>query len=152
VKEELKQILSIVKSLRSKYQGSFTLGGNLLGDIGEELVRQNYNVTILKSNTATYDAIELGTNRKIQIKCTMTNSTYFPKNIVPEYFICIQINNDAGFKEIFNGPGQFIMDNYINKNPLKPKKASKDSYYILSCEKLKRKNKSVNGQDRIAIK
>jgi hypothetical protein len=85
MEQEIIRLLDITKSLRGKYSRSFTLDGRLVGDIGEALAKEFYNIELLPENTPQYDAIEIDTNRKIQIKTTMKKYFTFPFDHIPDY-------------------------------------------------------------------
>jgi hypothetical protein len=45
--QEIKQLLSITKTLKEKYNRSFSLDGRLVGDIGEVLAAEKYCLELL---------------------------------------------------------------------------------------------------------
>ena len=151
--EEIKQLLEITKSLRKKYEEhgrNFTLDGRLVGDIGEVLAAEKYGLELLPENTPIHDSIEKASGRKIQIKSSFKGYFYFPcgKDNVPNFFLCIVIKETGTVEEIFNGPGQFIVDNYVERNRLSP---FKETYYKLSKGILAKLNKEVDKKDKIKL-
>lgn len=144
--KEINQLLKITYSLRKQYGRSFTLDGKLVGDIGEILAKEKYGLVLLPENTPIHDAEEKATGRKVQIKSSFKGYSYFPYNEVPEYFLSLIIKLDGSTEELFNGPGQFIVDHYIKEHNLKP---YKNSYYPLSKGILKDLNKKVAVEDKI---
>jgi hypothetical protein len=151
--EEIKQLLAITQKLKDKYvhlNKNFSLDGKLVGDIGEVLAAEKYGLKLLGENAEIYDAEELATGRMVQIKSSFKGNSYFPhgENRIPDYFLSIVINEDGEISELFNGPGQFIVDNYINARNLKP---YKNHYYTLSRGILEELNKLVPVSEKIKI-
>ncbi len=53
----IEELLSIVKRLHNSYPGKkFTLDGRLVGDLGEVLVAENYDLTLHKGLRKHHDA------------------------------------------------------------------------------------------------
>jgi len=147
--EEIEQLLAITENLRQQYGLGFALGGNLVGDLGEVLASEKYGLTLLGNNTPTHDAQEIITGRMIQIKSSMQNRSYFPcRHAVPDYYIAIQILPNGELDEIFNGPGNFIVENYINARGL----VNNGQYvYTLSGNILRSLNNQVEVADKIQV-
>jgi hypothetical protein len=151
--EEIKQLLEITQKLKEKYihlNKQFSLDGKLVGDIGEVLAAEKYGLSLLDENAEIHDAKELATGRLVQIKSSFKGYSYFPfgDNRIPEYFLSIVINEEGEISELFNGPGQFIVDNYINTRKIKP---YKNHYYTLSRGVLEELNKLVDVKDKIMV-
>jgi len=151
--EEIKQLLAITKKLKEKYihlNKQFSLDGKLVGDIGEVLAAEKYGLKLLGENAPVHDAIELTTERKVQIKSSFRGSCYFPcgGERIPDYFLSVNILDTGELEEIYNGPGQFIVDHYILKNNLTP---YKNSYYTLSRGVLEKLNQQVEKSDKILV-
>ena len=146
--KEIKQLLKITKKLKEKYGRNFTLDGRLVGDIGEVLTAEKYGLELLPENTPLYDAfiIENNKKKKVQIKCSFKGNFQFPYDDVPKYYLCSIINEDGSLEEVFNGKGQYIVDNYITPRKLK---GYKNSYYTLSKGVLKALNKNTDNIDKI---
>ncbi len=146
--QEIKQLLTITQDLRDKYKRSFTLDGRLVGDIGEVLAAEKYGLALYPENMPLYDAYEIATGRKIQIKSSFKNYCYFPfgETKVPEYFLSINIREDGEIEEIYNGPGKFILEHYIISRNLKH---YKETYYTLSVGILRSLNKLVPDSEKI---
>lgn len=146
---EIKQLLEITKNLREKYKSyerGFSLDGKLVGDIGEVLAAEKYGLKLLKSNENKYDAIQIATNRQIQIKSSFKYNFYFPlENNIPDYFLCVNINEQGELEEIYNGTGQKVWKEYIIKRGLKGYKTG----YVLSCNLLKELNNTVSKEDKV---
>jgi hypothetical protein len=116
--KEIIELLKITASLKEQYEAehkrNFTLDGKLVGDIGEVLVAKKYGLTLYPENHPIHDAFEKTTQRKVQIKSTFRGSTYFPKTNIPDYFLAVKILPSGDLEELFNGPGTFILENYIH--------------------------------------
>jgi|SRR5690554_1274971 len=144
---EIEEFLKITETLKKRYDRSFTLDGKLVGDIGEVLVAEKYGLTLLNENNNTHDAID-GNGRKIQIKSSFLNKSYFPTGIVPDYFIGVKINRDGTLEELFNGKGSFIKENYIEKREL----VNNGRYlYTLSGNILRKLNEDVPDEQKINL-
>lgn len=150
--QEIKQLLEITQKLRSQYQRSFSLDGKLVGDIGEILAAVKYGLELYSENTAVHDGFEKATGRKVQIKASFKNYSYFPfgEDKTPDYFLSINILENGELEELYNGPGSFIVERYIQKRNLKH---YKETFYTLSKGILNELNKQVPLEDKIqAIK
>ena len=144
--EEIKQLLVITEQLKQKYHRNFTLDGKLVGDIGEVLAAEVYALELLPESTPVHDAVETGTGRLVQIKASFKDSFYFPhENTMPDYFLCILINNDGTITERYNGKGIDVFNNLI-KNKIK----GDSTGYIISTKKLISLNERVLPVDKIA--
>jgi len=144
---EIKQLLKIVNNLQKKYKNrKFTLDGRLVGDLGEIIVQQNYDIQLFDKQEKTYDGIS--GNRKIQIKTTFKNSLSFPygKENIPDYYIGIKLFENGDFEEIYNGLGMNIYKLIVNR------KKPKNGYYNISISTLKKENSKVLDKDKIIKK
>lgn len=151
--QEIKQLLAITKQLRDNvnhHGRKFSLDGKLVGDIGEVLCANKYGLELLSENAYKHDAKEIATGRLIQIKSSFKNNSYFPfgEDKTPDYFLSINILESGEIEELFNGPGQFIMEHYIKKRILK---GYRNSYYLLSKGVLRTLNQEVPIDDKIKI-
>lgn len=146
--QEIKQLLDITQKLRTQYKRSFTLDGRLVGDIGEVLSAEKYGLELYSENTNIYDGFEKATGRKVQIKASFKNYSYFPYGVnnIPDYFLSINILENGELEELFNGPGSFIVENYIKVRNLKH---YKETFYTLSKGILKDLNKKVPDNEKI---
>lgn len=143
--QEIKQLLAITQQLKDRYKHlnkNFTLDGKLVGDIGEVLAAEKYDLELLPENEKTHDGIQRSTGHKVQIKSTMKGYFYFPfgENRIPDFFLCIHIQENGEFEEVYNGPGSHVVEEYIKKSNLKP---YRNSYYTLSKNRLKELNNKV---------
>jgi hypothetical protein len=148
--QEIKQLLSITKTLKEKYNRSFSLDGRLVGDIGEVLAAEKYGLELLNENAFKHDAKEIATGRMVQIKASFKNNSYFPfgEDKIPDYFLSINILENGDIEELFNGPGTYIVEHYIKPRKLKH---YKNTYYTLSKGVLRELNKEVLEKDKIKL-
>lgn len=143
--ENIEKLFKIIEDLRENYPKQFTLDGRLVGDIGEVLVQEYYDVTLYTKLEKRYDGFD-SKNRKIQIKSTFKDSLNFPcdERDVPDYYIGIKIHRDGTFDEIYNGKGSDIW------NLVKDRKKNKISTFQINLSALKKINMSVDPSDKIA--
>lgn len=151
--QEIKELLAITKKLKDKYihlNKQFSLDGKLVGDIGEVLVAEKYDIVLYPENTPVYDGYERTTGRKVQIKASFKNYSYFPYGIdkLPDYFLSVNVLESGDLEELYNGPGSFLMEHYIIKNNLKH---TKETYYTLSKGILRTLNAEVPEAEKIKI-
>jgi hypothetical protein len=143
--KEIKELLRITNKLKEKYPTrNFTLDGKVVGDIGEVLVSEKYGIELYSDNYITHDGYERATNRQVQIKASFKGYSYFPHFPIPACFISVNILENGELEELFNGPGQFIIDEYIVKRGLKKQKE-----YTLSKNVLKDINQRVSLNENI---
>jgi len=143
IPKALKQLQAIVVALQTSYpEKRFTLDGRLVGDLGEILVAEHYDLELLPGLTKHYDAIS-SDGRRVQIKTTMKGSLTFPCDHTPDYYIGIKINEDGSIIEVFNGPGA------IAGKLLRNRKVTKTNLYSISINTLLRLNESISEPDRI---
>ncbi len=146
--EEIRELLAITTKLRAKYGRKFTLDGKLVGDIGEVLAAQKYNIELLPESTSIHDAKEKGTGRLVQIKASMKDNFYFPhESKMPDYFLCVHIHEYGNITTRYNGSGKYVFDNLID-NKIK----GDSTGYVFSTKKLIELNQSVDETDRIKIR
>ena len=140
MKDYIIELLRIVDRMQQDYPSKrFTLDGRLVGDIGEILVEQLYDLELLKGQQPTHDAKSKG--RLIQIKTTMKNSLTFGD--IPDYYLGIKVGGDGSVEEIFNGPGAIIWE------AIKHRKRPKNFLYSIALATLRNLNAHVQEEDRI---
>lgn len=114
LKPIIKDLHDSVEKLNNLYpHRKFTLDGRLVGDIGEVIAEQIYKIKLFEKNEPYYDALTIGTNRKVQIKATFKKSLTF--NHMPDYYIGIKLYDDGKFEEVYNGPGKYIYDEFKHR-------------------------------------
>ena len=146
IPEAVSQLLRIVKQLQSAYPGKkFTLDGRLVGDLGEILVREAYDVQLNPNLQKHHDAIA-SDGRQVQIKATMKQSLSFPVDHIPDYYLGIKIHSDGSFEEVFNGPGSIAWEAVKNRKP------TKTNLHSVSVNSLARWSAKVQARDRIPLR
>lgn len=123
--EKVQALYRITQELESAFPGrKFTLDGHLVGSIGEVLVAEHYNLTLLPNSTETHDAIAAD-GRLVQIKATQINRVAISSR--PDWLIVIHILSDGTWEEVYNGPGGLAWDNAgkMQKNGQRPISASR---------------------------
>ena len=140
------ELLRIVKELHINYpQKEFTLDGRLVGDLGEVIVEQNYEVKLYPSLQKHHDG-ETPDGKKIQIKTTMKDALTFPCDHTPDYYLGIKILPNGDYEEIFNGPGKVIHSAISHRKP------PKTNLHTIGLPTLKRLNEVVQKNQRIPKK
>lgn len=141
------ELLRIVKELHNNYpHRKFTLDGRLVGDLGEVIVEQNYEVTLYRSSQKHYDG-ETPDGKKIQVKTTMKNALTFPCDHTPDYYLGIKIWPNGDYEEIFNGPGKVI------RSEISQRDKTKTNLHSIGLPTLKKlNNEAVRKNQRIPKK
>lgn len=136
-------MLTIVDKLAKAYpKKKFTLDGRLVGDIGEVLVEDAYELELFEDLQKHHDARST-CGRLVQIKATMKAHLTFPADHVPDQYLGIQIHADGSFTEVFNGPGE------VARQALKNRSAPKTNLHSVSVAALRRLQAQVQPSDRI---
>lgn len=139
----IKQLLQTVEQLRSVYpHRKFTLDGRLVGDIGEVVVENAYDIKLHRDSQKHHDGVA-SDGRQVQIKATMKDSLSFPADHIPDYYVGIKIHTDGKFTEIFNGPGS------IAGEAVKNRKRTKTNLHSVAINALQRLSENVQSKDRI---
>ena len=149
IPEAVSQMLRIVEKLCVAYPHKrFTLDGRLVGDIGEVLVANAYDVTLFEDLTKHHDG-QTSDGRLVQIKATMKTvqpGLTFPADHTPDYFLGVHIHRDGTFSEIFNGPGEIAWKAVEHRGP------SKTNLHIVSFAALKKLQPRVPPEQRIPLR
>lgn len=90
----------------------FTLDGRLIGDIGEEIASVVYQIVLYEKQVPEHDG-ETRDGKRIQIKCTFKNHLTFKHT--SDYYIGLKLYPNGDFKEVYNGPGIYIYNNYKDR-------------------------------------
>lgn len=105
-KSAIRKMYRSVSELEKLFPGRhFTPDGNMVGSIGEVYAKCKYKIILKPPNTKGYDAIEINTKRKIQIRTTQKNAV--PLKINHERLLVFKLHKDGEIEEIFNGPCYF---------------------------------------------
>lgn len=144
--QAVRKLLEIVEALHNQYPiKRFTLDGRLVGDLGEVLVEQDYDLELYRSLVPYYDG-ESSNGKKVQIKATMKDSLTFPCDHTPDFYLGIKILPDGSYKEVFNGPGEIV------RNKLSKRKRTKNNLHSIKISALNLLNKDVPACERIPRK
>lgn len=139
----IRQLLRVVGQLHAAYPNKrFTLDGRLVGDLGEVLVAEEYDLRLHEGLRKHHDAIA-SDGRQVQIKTTMQNALTFPADHTPDYYLGIKIHEDGKFDEIFNGPGS------VAGLAVRDWKHPKTNLHSISINALRILNEAVKPEDRI---
>ena len=143
IPEAVEQLLQVVQNLREVYpKKRFTLDGRLVGDLGEVLAEQEYDLQIFEEIRKHHDALS-SDGRSVQIKATMQESLTFPADHIPDYYLGIKIHTDGTITEVFDGPGKIAWEAIRNRKP------TKTNLHSISVSSLKKLNSIVRKEDRI---
>ncbi len=146
IPDAVRQMLSIVEKLCAAYpKKKFTLDGRLVGDIGEVLVEDAYDLELFADMKKNHDG-ECSDGRLVQIKATMKKALTFPADHVPNYYLGVQIHSDGTFTEIFNGPGAIAWE------AVKGRTAPKTNLYSVQITTLKQLQARVAAADKIPLR
>ncbi len=90
--KEIQQLLDITSSLKKQYEGvlDFSLDGRLVGDIGEALVSEKFDIKLYGKNEKKYDGFHRPTNKKVQIKASMAYNFSYPCKL-PQKPNCLKV-------------------------------------------------------------
>ena len=142
---QVKNIYKAVRELELMFPGRpFTPDGHMVGSLGECLVADAYNLTLMPPSNQGFDA-ETTEGKKVEIKTTQSKNVGFRS--CPEHAIIIKLNKDgtkdAPFEECFNGPGNIIWNTFLDK------KRPSNGQYQISLSKVKKLNETVLSSDRV---
>jgi hypothetical protein len=109
----VKELYAARNKLRAVFQElSFTLDGNLIGDIGEAIAIADFGLTKLRGNSKGHDFSD-AKGRKVQVKLTQQTTPGKPvglgnKKQTFEHLIVIQMAEDGSYRILYDGPGAYI--------------------------------------------
>ena len=87
VPRAIRQLLDVGQDLRLAFpKKRFTLDGRLVGDIGEALAEQLYEITVFDHIEPHHDA-RTADGRLVRIKATMQHALGFPADHIPDYYL-----------------------------------------------------------------
>jgi hypothetical protein len=146
IPDAVRQMLSIAEQLCAAYpKKKFTLDGRLVGDIGEVLVEDAYDLKLYEDIKKHHDA-ECSDGRLVQIKATMKKSLTFPADHVPNYYLGVQVGADGTFIEVFNGPGAIAWE------AVKDRSKPNANLHSVSVSALAKLQAQVRPEDRIPLR
>ena len=148
LKEEIRKLQDSVSELKRLFQSKkngFTLDGRLVGDIGEVVAEELFQIKLHDKLKHHYDAITTYEPKlNVQIKATFKESLTY--NHAPDYYIGIKLDKEGGFEVIYNGPGKYIQEAYQRR---------KDIGKVLMSfpiQKLKELSARIDDSERILMK
>ena len=143
IPEAIRQLLEVVEQLRTAYPTRrFTLDGRLVGDLGEVIAEEAYDIKLYDDSRKHHDA-ESPDGRKVQIKATMQTYLTFPCDQIPDYYLGIKVHADGTFTEVFNGPGSIAWE------AIKRRQRTKTNLHTIAIAALAALNERVPAKDRI---
>jgi hypothetical protein len=117
LEKEIKNLQSSVLELKKLYPSKkkgFTLDGRLVGDIGEAVAAELFQIELHEKLIQHYDAFTTYEPKlDVQIKATFKESLTY--NHAPDYYIGIKLYENGDFKVIYNGPGKYIHEEYKHR-------------------------------------
>jgi hypothetical protein len=146
IRNAIKTLLETVSILHNSYpKKEFTLDGRLVGDLGEVLVEESYDIKLFDGLSKHHDG-QTSDGRMVQIKATMKDTLTFPVDHIPDYYLGIKINSDGTFTEIYNGPGKIAAEAIKNRRP------TKTNLHSVTLSALKKLNEKVPSAEKIKRK
>lgn len=146
IPDAVREMLTIVRRLESTYpHKKFTLDGRLIGDIGEILAEDAYDLKLFEDLTKHHDGTS-SDGRLVQVKATMKDQLTFPSDHIPNYYLGLKIAHDGSFTEIFNGPGSIAWE------AVKKRKPAKNNLHCVSLSALRKLQVNVANDDRIPLR
>ena len=140
-REQVRSIYRAVSELESMFPGRpFTPDGHMVGSLGECLVADAYELTLMPPSNEGFDAVTKD-GIKVEIKATQSRQVAFRS--CPEHAIIIRINKNGTFEEYFNGPGELIWRHFDGKN--KPS----NGQYQISLKRISGLNSLVPDNRRV---
>lgn len=114
IKNALFLIFKGIELLKKKYPNrKFTIDGRLVGDIGEILAAENYELELDLKSQPKHDGT-LYDGKRVQIKVTFKNTLTIKE--IPEYYLGLKIKEDGTFEEIYNGPAKKIKEKFSKRS------------------------------------
>ena len=102
--EALKMIFDGIERLQTLYgnRRPFTIDGRLVGDLGEIIAEQEFDITLDEKLRAHHDAVTRD-GRDVQIKATFKDNLTFKTE--PVLYLGLKLYRDGHHEVIYNGPG-----------------------------------------------
>lgn len=109
ISKKIAELYAITQELEELYPGrKFTPDGHLVGSIGEVLVAEHYNLTLLPNSSETHDAVSKD-GKLVQTKATQVDGISISSE--PDYLIVINLFLGGSWEEVYNGPGKPVWGN-----------------------------------------
>jgi len=147
IQKKIKDLLKIVNELQAEYKEfnkKFTLDGRLVGDIGEVLAMDKYKIRLFDKVEKKYDAVTEYDNTEVQIKTTMNNSIWYPRDYQLKLLLALEISPEGKPIELYNGETKPIQEYLKNR-----KRNESYNYYTITKGVLIKLNGKVDPNSRI---
>lgn len=143
--KNLHHSVSILKELFESKKEGFTLDGRLVGDIGEVIAEELFQIKLYEKLEHHYDAVTLYEPKlKVQIKASFKESLTY--NHKPDYYIGIKLFENGEFKVVYNGPGKYIHEAF------KHRKGIGENLLSFPIKKLEEISEDIPESERIRLK
>ncbi len=130
-----------VEDLEAMFPGRhFTPDGHMVGSIGECLVADHFNLTLMTSSNEGFDA-KTASGIEVEIKATQSKSVSFRS--CPKHAIVVHIRKDGSFEICYNGPGAKIWSEFSGKE--KPS----NGQHQIRLTRIREINKGILDNERI---
>lgn len=137
--------VSILKELFKSKKEGFTLDGRLVGDIGEVIAEELFQIELHEKLKHYYDAVALYDPKiNIQIKASFKESLTY--NHEPDYYNGIKLYENGEFKVVYNGPGKYIHEAFNHRKGIGEKLLS------FPIKKLEEISAGIADAERIRLK
>lgn len=148
--KEIQQLLDITSSLKKQYKGKldFSLDGRLVGDIGEALVSEKFDIELYGKNEQTYDGYHRPSGKKVQIKASMAYNFSYPYNVDLEHYIAVHIEPDGELEVLYNGPGRYI-NQFLKDNK---RKSYRNIWTTITANHLRQLNGNLKKSEQLPEK
>lgn len=134
--------VATLKNIFPSKKDGFTLDGRLVGDIGEVVAEELFQIKLHEKLEHHYDAVTTYEPfLKVQIKATFKESLTFNHN--PDYFIGIKLCHNGNYSVIYNGPGKYISEAF------KHRKGLGEQLLSFSIKRLKEIDAEIPDNERI---
>lgn len=143
LRDALAGMLAGVKALKEQFKDHnrhFTLDGRLLGDIGEIIAWQHFDIDLDPNLRRAHDATFAG-GRRVNIKVTMKDKIAI--RYIPDYCLALKLHPDASHEVIFNGPGRLIQERWAGRKGIGVVQLGFEIHHLREL------NKMVREEDRV---
>jgi hypothetical protein len=143
--KKLHETVSVLKELFPVKEKGFTLDGRLVGDIGEVIAEEHFQIKLHEKVKAYYDAVTTyEPELNVQIKATFKDQLTYTHN--PDYFIGIKLHKNGDYDIVYNGPGKYIHEAFQHRKGIGKQLLS------FPVTKLQELNDKINDHERILEK
>jgi len=143
--KKLHETVCVLKELFPIKEKGFTLDGRLVGDIGEVIAEEHFQIKLHEKVKAYYDAVTTYVPAlNVQIKATFKDQLTYTHN--PDYFIGIKLHKNGEYDIVYNGPGKYIHETFQHRKGIGKQLLS------FPIEKLREINKDIKPHERIKTK